>query len=161
MLHSFALAIGLSVSSAAPTWRDASIALALLSGLYVILAALASYGLGGYVAGLMRSRAATPRDNVEFHDGMHGLLVWALATLLTAMIGLAIAQALPRLAAPTGGPASSTSVAGENLIAFDLDRLFRSERRTDVDLDYPRAEAAASCSPRPATAACSRRTALI
>ena len=69
---------------------------------------------------------------------MHGLLVWALATLLTAMIGLAIAQALPRLAAPSG----ATSVAGENLIAFDLDRLFRSERRTDADLDYPRAEAA-------------------
>jgi hypothetical protein len=142
VLHSFALAIGLSVSSAAPTWRDASIALALLSALYVILSALASYGLGGYVAGLMRSRAATPRDDIEFHDGMHGLLVWALATLLTAMIGLAIAQALPRLAAPSGGPASSASVASENLIAFDLDRLFRSERRTNADLDHPRAEAA-------------------
>jgi hypothetical protein len=144
VLHSFALAIGLSVSSAAPTWRDASIALALLSGLYVILAALASYGLGGYVAGLVRSRAAAdPREDVEFHDGMHGLLVWALATLLTAMIGLTIAQALPRLAAPSGGLAgASTSVAGENLIAFDLDRLFRSERRSNAELDYPRAEAA-------------------
>ena len=34
VLHSFAVAIGLSVSSTAPTWRDASIALVLLSGLY-------------------------------------------------------------------------------------------------------------------------------
>jgi hypothetical protein len=144
VLHTFALAIGLSVSSAAPTWRDASIALALLSGLYVILTALAAYGLGGYVVGLMRSRA-TPaaREDVEFSDGMHGLLVWALATLLIAVIGLAIAQSLTRLASPFGGPtAPTTSVAGENLIAFDLDRLFRAERRPNADLDYPRAEAA-------------------
>ena len=33
VLQSFAAAIGISVSSAAPTWRDASFALILLSGL--------------------------------------------------------------------------------------------------------------------------------
>jgi hypothetical protein len=144
VLHSFALAIGLSISSTAPTWRDASLALVLLSGLYVIVAALAAYGLGGYVAGLLRWRTmpAAP-DDVEFRDGMHGLLVWALATLLTVVIGLATAQPLTRLTAPSGGSAGvSTSVAGENLIAYDLDRLFRAERRSNADLDYPRAEAA-------------------
>jgi hypothetical protein len=142
VLHAFALAIGLSVSSAAPTWRDASFALVLLSGLYVVLAALASYGLGGYLAGLMRARASS-REDADLRDGLHGLLVWALATLLTALIGLATAQSLTRLAAPSGGQAgASTSVGGENLIAYDLDRLFRAERRPNVDLDYPRAEAA-------------------
>jgi hypothetical protein len=142
VLHAFALAIGLSVSSTAPTWRDASFALVLLSGLYVLLAALASYGLGGYVAGLMRARA-TSREEADLRDGLHGLLVWALATLLTAVIGLATAQSLARLAAPSGGQAGpSTSVGGENLIAYDLDRLFRAERRPNADLDYPRAEAA-------------------
>jgi hypothetical protein len=40
--RAFALTIGLSVSSTAPSWRDASLALVPLSGLYVILAALAS-----------------------------------------------------------------------------------------------------------------------
>jgi hypothetical protein len=142
VLHAFAIAVGLSVSSAAPTWRDASFALVLLSGLYMVLAALASYGLGGYLAGLMRTRAAS-REDVDLRDGLHGLLVWALATLLTALIGLAIAQSLTRLAAPSSGQAGpSTSVGGENLIAFDLDRLFRAERRPNTDLDYPRAEAA-------------------
>jgi hypothetical protein len=142
VLHAFALAIGLSVSSAAPTWRDASFALVLLSGLYVILAALASYGLGGYLAGLMRTRPAS-REDADLRDGLHGLLVWALATLLTALIGLATAQSLTRVAAPSGGQAGpSTSVGGENLIAYDLDRLFRAERRPNADLDYPRAEAA-------------------
>jgi hypothetical protein len=142
VLHAFALAIGLSVSSAAPTWRDASFALVLLSGLYVILAALASYGLGGYLTGLMRTRR-TSREDTDLGDGLHGLLVWALATLLTAVIGLATAQSLTRLAAPSGGQAGpSTSVGGENLIAYDLDRLFRAERRPNAGLDYPRAEAA-------------------
>src|SRR6266403_4055279 len=51
VLQAFALAIGLSVSSTAPSWRDASFALVLLSGLYLVLAALAAYGLGGYLAG--------------------------------------------------------------------------------------------------------------
>jgi hypothetical protein len=142
VLHAFAVAIGLSVSSAAPTWRDASFALVLLSGLYVILAALASYALGGYLAGLMRTRLAS-REDIDLRDGLHGLLVWALATLLTAVIGVAAAQSLTRLAVPSAGQAGpSTSVGGENLIAFDLDRLFRAERRPNADLDYPRAEAA-------------------
>ena len=37
VMHSFAAAIGLSVSSTAPTWRDASLALVGLSGLWMTL----------------------------------------------------------------------------------------------------------------------------
>jgi hypothetical protein len=141
-LHAFAVGIGLSVGSTAPTWRDTSFALVLLSALYVALAALASYGLGGYLTGLMRTRR-TSREDTELGDGLHGLLVWALATLLTAVIGLATAQSLTRLGAPPGGQTGpSTSIGGENLIAYDLDRLFRAEQRPNADLDYSRAEAA-------------------
>ena len=50
VLDAFGGAIGLAVSSTAPTWRDASFALAFLSGLYLILTALVSYGFGAYVA---------------------------------------------------------------------------------------------------------------
>lgn len=145
VLHTFAATIGLSVSSTAPTWRDASIALVLLSGLYLILVALAAFGLGGYVAGRMRARMspATP-DEVEFRDGAHGLMVWALAIVLTALLALAAAQSATRLAAPSGGGAgASTSVGGENIIAYDLDRLFRAERRPEgTDMAYTRSEAA-------------------
>jgi tetrahydromethanopterin S-methyltransferase subunit D len=59
VLNSFGVALGLGLSSASPTWRDTSFALVLLSGLFLLLAALASYGLGGYVAGRMRRRSAT------------------------------------------------------------------------------------------------------
>jgi len=141
VLHSFAIALGLSVSSTAPTWRDASFALVALSGLYILLAALLSYGLGGYLAARLRTRiAGGPVEEIEFRDGMHGLIVWALATLLTGLLVLAAVAAAPRLAAPSVAPAAS--VAGENIIAFDLDRLFRGgERRPAGDLTYPRAEA--------------------
>jgi hypothetical protein len=144
VLHSFAGAIGLSVSSTAPTWRDASLALVLLSALYLLLAALAAYSFGGYVAARMVSRpaAGTP-EQIEYRDGMHGLLVWALATLLTALFAFVVAQSLTRFAAPSGGPSGpGVSVAGENIIAYDLDRLLRSDRSLEGDVNYTRAEAA-------------------
>jgi hypothetical protein len=141
-LHAFAVGIGLSVGSTAPTWRDTSFGLGLLSALYVMLAALASYGLGGYLVGLMCTRPSS-REDAELRDGLHGLLVWALATLLTAVVAFATAQSLTRLAAPSGGQTGlSTSIGGENLIAYDLDQLFRAEQRPNADLDYARAEAA-------------------
>jgi hypothetical protein len=147
VLHSFAAAIGLAVASTAPTWRNASFALVLSSGLYLILAATASYGFGGYVAARLRSRIAiATTDEREFRDGMHGLIVWALATLLTGLIAVAAAQALPRLAVPSGGAsAQSSSIAGESVIAYDLDRLFRNDSRgaaSERNLSSSRAEAA-------------------
>src|SRR5437868_1061968 len=54
ILVTFAAAVGLGVSSTSPTWRDASVALWLLSGLYLILQAIISFGFGGYIAGRMR-----------------------------------------------------------------------------------------------------------
>jgi hypothetical protein len=146
VLHSFAAAIGLAVSSTAPTWRDSSAWLWLLSGVYLVLVALVAYGLGGYIAGLMRERLAddaTP-DEAEMRDGTHGLLVWGVATLLTGLMIALSTVAATRLAAPSAGSAGpATSIGGENLIAYDLDHLFRAERRpAGIDMTYARAEAA-------------------
>jgi hypothetical protein len=127
VLNSFGLAIGLALASASPTWRDTSFALVLLSRLYLLLAALASYGLGGYIAGRMRRRY-DPGELPEFQDGMHGLLVWGIATMLAGLLATATIPFLPR--APW--VASGTPQA-----------LFRgSERRDRGDLSYDRAEAA-------------------
>jgi len=145
VLDAFAAAVGLAVSSTAPTWRDSSVALWFLSGVYLIVVALAAYGLGGYIAGRMRDGLAEGAGtDREVRDGIHGLLVWALATLLTAaMIGF-IVPSVSRLAAQSSGSAgSSNSVAGEDLVAFDLDRLFRGAHlQAAADIAYPRAEAA-------------------
>jgi hypothetical protein len=142
VLHGFAAALGLSVSSTAPTWRDASVALVLLSGLYLVLAAVVSYGFGGYLAGRLRPPIATDAaDDAEFRDGTHGLLVWAIATVLTVLLALAALPSMARLAAPPAAQPAA-SVAGENIIAYELDRLFRGERRPEGDASPARAEAA-------------------
>jgi hypothetical protein len=145
VLDAFGAAIGLAVSSTAPTWRDASFALAFLSGLYLILTALVSYGVGAYVAARLRPAGVLTVDEREIKDGYHGLVVWGLMTVATVLLLAVVAAGLPRLAAPSGagsGPASS--VAGENIIALDLDRLLRDERptRAPVNMLYARAEAA-------------------
>ena len=125
VLQGFAAAIGVSVSSTAPSWRDASFALILLSGLYLLLTALVSYAFGAYVAGRMRMRlgvGATPE--AEFRDGMHGILVWALAKPCSTNASAAAAIAPPitgphsmrgsRTAAPAG-PSSRTAMVGESV----------------------------------------------
>ena len=45
ILLTFAVTIGLGVASTAPTWRDASAALAILSGLFLIIQAALCSGL--------------------------------------------------------------------------------------------------------------------
>lgn len=142
VLHSFAAAVGLAVSSTAPTWRDASLALWILSGLWLVVVAVAAYSLGGYIAGRMRQGLTEGnRDEREFRDGVHGLLVWALATLLTAVLALAAAEGLSRLATPSSSGANGTSAsAGEGLFAYELDRLFRTDRPIP-DISVKREEA--------------------
>src|ERR1700751_2704884 len=51
IMVTFGATLGLGVSSSAPTWRDASVALWVLSGLFLILQSLISFGCGGYMAG--------------------------------------------------------------------------------------------------------------
>ena len=145
VLEGFALGVGFAVSSTAPTWRDTSFGLVLASGFYLILVALTSYAFGGYVAArAYRSATAGTVEAGEFRDGLHGLIVWGLATLLAGLLALSAAQATARLAAPSGSSAGpATSVGGENLIAYDLDKLFRgAESRGQQNMTYDRAEAA-------------------
>jgi hypothetical protein len=146
VLLAFGTGIGLAVSSVSPTWRDMSFALWFLSGLYLVFVSLISFGFGGYVAGRMRARIDTvaASEDTEFRDGMHGLLAWALAVVIAGVLAIAASHAVAPVAAPGGGSAGpSTSVAGENSIAYELDQLFRSERPLPTDYSEPaRAEAA-------------------
>jgi hypothetical protein len=132
VLHAFAAAIGLAVSSTAPTWRDSSATLALLSGLYLLLVALASYGFGAYIAGWIKSWSSLDAvdDTADTNDGLHGLIVWSLATLITAAVVAMTLLGASQLAAPSGGNAGpGASVGSENIIAYDIDRLLRADGR--------------------------------
>ena len=141
-LHAFAVGIGLAVASTAPTWRESSAALWFLSGLYLLFVALAAFAFGGYIAGRMRAPLGMATREAEFVDGMHGLLTWALAIVFTAIIALGVAATAAPATAPSGGNAGAAqSIAGENIIASELDELFWSDRPI-ADLTYRRAEAA-------------------
>jgi hypothetical protein len=139
ILVTFAAAVGLGVSSTAPTWRDTSAALWILSGIYLILQAVVSFGFGAYIAGrLRRPLVAGPADEVESRDGLHGLAVWALAVVLGSIVAAFIGAATISRASPSIANAS----AAEPLLSYELDRLFRSARRPpNVDLRSDRAEA--------------------
>jgi hypothetical protein len=142
VLIAFGTALGLGIVSSSPTWRDTSPTLTMVSGLFLLLAALVSFGVGGYVAGRLRERwdPSAHSDVVEFRDGTHGIVAWALAVVIT---GVVAAASLASLSSKTTPPAtSSATTAGEPLIAYELDRLFRGDRRAvEGDITYARAEA--------------------
>jgi hypothetical protein len=126
VLLSFGSAIGLAVASPSSSWRDTSSMLALLAGLWLLLTSLASFGLGGYLAGRLRAAWSVggPHE-VEFRDGIHGLLVWGLAIILGTFLGFAATRSV----APRADLTAAAASTAEPLLAFELDRLFRSDRR--------------------------------
>jgi len=141
VLIAFGTAIGLGVASTAPTWRDASVALWLLSGIYLIMVALISFGIGGYIAGRLSpdTTAADPGE-IEHRDGMHGLAAWAIAVVLTVLVSTLIAGAAASRAASTQTVPSAT--AAEPLLSYELDRLFRPAKRVpNAETAMERAEA--------------------
>lgn len=126
ILISFAMTVGLGVSSTAPTWRDASVALWLLSGLYLVLQALVSFGCGGYVAGRVRAPyGLAESDETEKRDGLHGIAAWALAVVLGTVLAAMVASAASR-----PNPVSAPQTANEpSVLSYELDHLFRAAKR--------------------------------
>jgi hypothetical protein len=109
--------------------------------LYLIIQAVVSFGVGGYIAGRTRTASAASHvSEIEHRDGLHGLAAWAVAVVLgTLLAALAGSAALTRSNASL--PAARTSAA-EPLLSYELDRLFRPARRAaNVDLAPERAEA--------------------
>lgn len=141
ILLTFGATMGLGVMSTAPSWRDASAALALLSGLYLIIQAVISFGVGGYIAGRTRNVAvASDSLEIEHSDGMHGLGAWALAVVLGALLAAFLGSAT--LTRSGGNLPSARTSAAEPLLSYEIDRMFRPVRRAaNVDLSQERAEA--------------------
>ncbi|MGH7032129.1 MAG: hypothetical protein ACREFL_00190 [Stellaceae bacterium] len=144
-LLAFGSAIGLSVASTSPSWRDSSGWLWFISGLYLVFVALCSYGAGGYLAARMQApdRWAAETEGA-FRDGAQGLVTWGLATLLGGVLALGTIAAGARLTASSAAISPSASVAGETILAPELDQLFRSERSAPntANIEYDRSQAA-------------------
>lgn len=76
-----------------PGSKPRSVALWLLSGIYLILQALVSFGCGGYLAGRCRILYdAGIIDDVESRDGLQGFAAWALAAVISAALTALVAM---------------------------------------------------------------------
>lgn len=140
VLVAFGTAVGLGVSSASPTWRDASVALWLLSGIFLILVALVSFGCGGYLAGLVRlPYGAAAAEDIERRDGWHGIASWALAVVLGVILAALIAVSTADHRSPlTARPSSSEA----SVLSYEIDHLLRAPRRLpSAELEPVRSEA--------------------
>lgn len=140
ILITFGIAVGLGVSSASPSWRDTSVALSLLSGIFLILAALVSFGCGGYLAGRTRSSyAAAAAQDIERRDGWHGVASWAGAVVLSAIIAALVALSATGRPSVLAAPSTSSEPA---VLSYQIDLLLRAQRRLpSAELGPTRAEA--------------------
>jgi len=91
VLVPFGNAIGLSVS--VPIRQDNVGMVVLVVGLWILWVQLLSSIIGGYFAGRTVDPIGGSDHEVEFRDGVHGLVAWALSTVLV-FAGAALATAL-------------------------------------------------------------------
>lgn len=139
------LGVGLGLSSVSP-WSFEGVskeAFGWSSIIWLTFTALAASGLGGYLAGRLRTKwTQIHGDETYFRDTAHGFVSWAVATLLTAGLltsaiggvlgaGAKVAGAAAGAAASTAGVAaagagSTAAAAPEGDLNYWVDSLFRS-----------------------------------
>ena len=121
------LGMGLGLSSVSPFSGQGlgATAIGWSTILWVTFTQLAASGMGGYLAGRLRTRwSATNADEVYFRDTAHGFLAWAVATLVTAAT---LTSAIGSIVG-TGAQAAGTATAGVVSTAnsgYFIDSLFR------------------------------------
>lgn len=133
---------GLGFVSMSPWGGDGASAtmLGVAAIVWMIVTQIIAYGVGGYVAGRLRTRwVDIHSDEIYFRDTAHGFLVWALSAVISAVVvGSALASmvgGVARVGAGAVAGAGSTLAAaadaadGANVPTdYFVDVLFRSEQ---------------------------------
>ncbi|MDX2159347.1 MAG: hypothetical protein SFW09_22810 [Hyphomicrobiaceae bacterium] len=114
VLSMFGAAVGLSLVS---PWSYEGISAStagIAAAIWFALVQIYASGLGGYLAGRMRPRAGDAVvHEVRFRDGINGLVVWALAVAVSAMLSMSILSGLAR----TAGSVASTAATAVGPVA--------------------------------------------
>jgi hypothetical protein len=137
------LGTGFGLSSVSP-WSGAGISattFGITTILWITFTQVLASGMGGYLAGRLRSRwAATHEDEVYFRDTAHGFLAWAVASLVTAaLLTSAVSSIIGSTAkvAATGAASVSSGINVKEAIdgstAYLLDSLFRAPNAPATD----------------------------
>jgi hypothetical protein len=97
----FGSAIGLSAAS--PYKGPQPVFFYVALGIWMIFVAVSSFAAGGYVAGrLRRTREGASGHERDVRDSLHGLVVWALAAVVGALLAAATVGAIAKTAADKG-----------------------------------------------------------
>ena len=126
VLLTFGTAIGLSATSPWPGSGISAKLLASLAVFWVMAQQIGAFMVGGYVAGRMRARwHEANQDEVEFRDGLHGGLVWAVGIVIGAAMLMATAGAVARTGAEVAGKAAASVASTANPMDLTVDTLLR------------------------------------
>ena len=125
-----ALGAGLGLSSISP-WSNSGVSASTVkigAGIYLVLVAVMSSAVGGYLAARLRSKWTGIHTNESyFRDTAHGLIAWAFATILSAGVLGAAATHVVGGAASGIAPAAAQGAASVDPAQVFVDRLFRTE----------------------------------
>jgi hypothetical protein len=131
VLLAFGVGLGLSVVS---PWAGAGVSATTFkigTGLYLIVIAMLSSSIGGYVAGRLRTRwIGVHSDEVYFRDTAHGFIAWALASVLGAVLLASPAGSL--ISGGASGATQGAAVAASRSGPMDgyIDTLLRPDNPT-------------------------------
>ncbi|KAF3996377.1 hypothetical protein HAV38_19110 [Glaciimonas immobilis] len=133
----FILGTGLGLSSVSP-WSYNAAPLGKATIIWLAFTQLAAAGIGGYMAGRLRIKwASVHSTEVYFRDTAHGLLTWAVATLLTAAFLTSAVSAITSGAVQVGGAAvaavGATAGASANGANYFSDMLLRQTSSASSD----------------------------
>jgi hypothetical protein len=128
VLLAFGTGLGLSVVS---PWAGAGVSATTFkigTGLYLIVIAMLSSSIGGYIAGRLRSRWIGVRsDEVYFRDTAHGFISWAFATVLGVVLLASPATSLIGGAASGATRAAASTASQAGPMDGYVDTLFRTD----------------------------------
>jgi hypothetical protein len=140
------LGSGIGLASISP-WHNHGVTVttfAVTGAIWVILTQWISAGLGGYIAGRLRTRwVGTHTHEVFFRDTAHGFITWAVATVLLAGVlssslmtgagaaghavaGVAEAGAHGAMQSSAPGAMQSSGAPSSPVSAYSVDKLFRT-----------------------------------
>lgn len=109
-----ALGSGLGLSAVSPwSYEGASATgIGIAAIVWLLLMAVISSALGGYIAGRLRPKwTSVPTDETFFRDTAHGFLAWAVATIVSAALLTSAATAMVGTAAKATAAVAGTTVA--------------------------------------------------
>lgn len=128
VLLAFGIGLGLSVVS---PWAGAGVSantFKIGTGLYLVVIAMLSSSIGGYLAGRLRTHwVGVHADEVYFRDTAHGFIAWALASVLGAILLATPASSLIGGGASTAGQGVATAAGQSGAMDGYIDTLLRPD----------------------------------